>query len=370
MRVFLAGGGTGGPTAPLLAVAEELALLEPHVQLILVGASAKLDKKILESSSVKLQYLTIPAGKWRRYFSLANFFDLFKIAAGFFKSVYLLGKYKPDVVFGAGSFVQVPVSWAAFFLKIPVAVHQQDVDLLLSTRLVAPIARAVTVNFGEASREFPEFSGLLRKLKKSKIFYTGSPVRKQILGGSKKEGQKLFGLNNEFPVILAIGGGTGSTALNKVILQALPELVKYVQVLHLTGGRTLRGKDGGQSKHYHAFDFLGKDLAHAYAAADLVISRGGMSTLSELARLGKPSITVPLPESPQEDNVRLLAMLRGTVGVFQEFLTPDLLVKLVRKILWSSEIQQTLSENIKRFLPPGGEKRIAKILWKIAQKSV
>lgn len=369
MRVFLAGGGTGGPVAPLLAVAEELVKLAPEAKFYLIRTKKGVDKKIFHDSAVRMDYLIIPAGKWRRYFSLANFFDLFRVAAGFFKSLYLIRKYEPDVVFGAGSFVQVPLAWAAVFWKVPVVVHQQDVDLLLSTRLVAPIARAVTVNFSEASRQFPGFSGLLRKIKKSKIFHTGGPVRKQILGGSKKEAEKLFGLNPEFPVVLVMGGGTGSAALNQVVWEALPELVKYVQVIHLTGGREKRGDIGGRSKHYHSFDFLGKHLAHAYAAADLVISRGGMSTISELARLGKASITVPLPQSPQEDNVRLLAMLRGTVGVFQEFLTPDLLVKLVRKILWSREIQQTLSENIKRFLPPGGERRIARILWKIAQKS-
>ncbi len=366
MRIFLVGGGTGGPITPLFAVAEEILKLSPKSTLYFVGTKKKVENKILEASRLSIQYLSILAGKWRRYFSLWNLTDLFKIFAGFLKSIYLIKKHKPDVIFGAGSYVQVPMAWAAFFAGVPVVAHQPDLDLLLSTRLVSPIATAITVTFDTSTKDFSEFSGLFKKIKKSKIVVTGNPVRQEILKGSLGQARKIFGLNADFPVLFVIGGSTGAANLNKIVLASLQELVKYVQVLHVTGGR-VANQNLFEHPHYHAYDFLGQELKHAFAAADVVLSRGGMSTISELAALGKAAILVPLPRSPQEDNVRLLATLRAAVGVFEEFFTPDLLVALVRKILWSKEIQDTVRTNIKKLMPRDSGAQIAKLLLKTAQ---
>src|SRR3989344_6395253 len=181
MTIFLGGGGTGGGTSPLLAVAEAIHKQHPKTRFFLVGTGG-VERKMLETLDFPVTYLSLPAGKWRRYFSLWNFFDIFKTAFGFLKSTWLIRKHKPDIIFGAGSFVQVPLAWAGYFHTIPVIVHQQDFRLLLSTKLVAPIVRAITVSFDVSGKQLPEFSGLFRKINKSKVLVTGNPVRKQILG--------------------------------------------------------------------------------------------------------------------------------------------------------------------------------------------
>lgn len=366
MKVFLVGGGTGGATAPVLAVAEALHTFAPKAQLFLVGAKG-IEREMLKGFDLPLQYLSIPAGKWRRYFSMWNFFDIFKIILGFFKSLALIKKYRPDIVFGAGSFVQVPVAWAAFFYGIPVVVHQQDWRLLLSTRLSAPAARAVTVSFSYSGRELPEFSGLFKHVAKSKITVTGNPVRKEMLQGSRVQALGLFHLNANYPTILVMGGSTGAAKINEVVSAAAAELVNYVQIIHVTGGRS-RAKSFVHA-NYHQYNFLGNDLAHAYEVADLVVCRGGMSTITELSSLGKAAIVVPLPQSAQEDNVRLLAVTKSAIGVFEEFFTSELLVQLVRKVLWSKELQETLRAHIKLLLPKDAGKKIAKLLLKIHDQS-
>lgn len=355
MNIFLVGGGTGGPTTPLLAVAEALRKLKPATKFFLITEKSGVREELLKTTKLKIELLTIPAGKWRRYFSFKNIIDIFKIICGFFKSLILIKRYHPSVVFGAGSFVQVPMAWAAFFLKVPFIAHQQDLRILLSTRLVAPVARAVTTAFEGLGKSLP-----------CKTFWTGNPIRHDLLTGSAIKAKKLFSLNKDYPTILVMGGGTGSAKLNKVILESLPELTKYVQIIHSTGNR-LPKITTFIHPHYHRFDFLGSDLKHAYAIADLVIGRGGMSTITELSRLGKVSLLIPLPNSAQEDNVRLLVYFKCAVGIAENILNPDILVAIVRKMLWSKDLQSTLQRNIKKLMPKNSDEQIAKLLISYAK---
>lgn len=371
VKIFLVGGGTGGPTTPLLAIAEEVRGLKPAAEIFFIGHRGKIDSQFLQGAPFPVKYLSLPAGKWRRYFSLLNVSDVFKTILGFIKALYLMQRFRPDIVVGAGSFVQVPVAWAAFFYRVPVIIHQQDLQILLSTRLAAPAAKFITVSFDLSAKELPSSSGLFSKAREKKIIWTGNPVRRAILEGSREEGRKLFHLRAELPVLLVMGGGTGAEHINEALEQALPELLKYVEVIHITGGRSSRllreQLPESFAPRYHDAQFLGRDLAQAYAAADLVLARGGMATIAELSSLGKPAILVPLPGA-QEENARLLAFLQAAVGVSEAHLKPQLLVRLVRKILWSREIQETLRENINKIMPHDAAQKLAKLIVKIYEE--
>jgi UDP-N-acetylglucosamine--N-acetylmuramyl-(pentapeptide) pyrophosphoryl-undecaprenol N-acetylglucosamine transferase len=368
MKIFFVGGGTGGPTAALLAVAEALHKLESSAEFFLISGGGGVEKKLLENFRLPITHLTIPAGKWRRPFSFLNLLDFFKTAAGFLKSWFFLHKYKPDLIFGAGSYVQVPMSFAGYVSGVPIVIHQQDFVLSLSTRLVRPIAKAVTVSFSFSGKEMPEASGLFKLTRKTKIHVTGNPVRKEVFGGSAAEARKLFGLNQDYPTVLIMGGGSGAAKINEVVASALPELTKYVQVIHLTGAK-LRKIPGQNQPHYHAYEFLSTELKHAYAVADLVVSRAGMSTISELAVLGKAVILIPLPQSPQEINAGVLARAQLVFGVAQELLTPELLVRLIRKILWDRDLSKGMSEGMKHFMPRNADRRIAHVLLKVCEQA-
>jgi UDP-N-acetylglucosamine--N-acetylmuramyl-(pentapeptide) pyrophosphoryl-undecaprenol N-acetylglucosamine transferase len=364
MKIFLVVGGTGGPTAPLLAVAGALFELEPKIEFFLIGTKEGIEKKFLKSKALRIKFIPIPAGKLRRYFSLQNIFDIPKLLAGFFKSIYLIRKYRPDVIFGAGSYVQVPVVWAARLFRIPAIVHQQDFQVLLSTKLSAPAAKAITVSFSYSGKNLPENIGLFAKTHKSKIFVTGNPVREDILHGSKENALQIFNLKPDLPTVLVMGGAAGSANLNRILLESLPELTNYVQIIHVTGEKSIELTQE-LFPNYRARDFLADELKHAYAAADLVICRGGMSTISELSLLGKAAVIVPLPGSPQEYNAGLLGFLQSAAVVPEKILTPRFLVDLVRKILWNGELLRALQENISHVMPRHADRAIAKLILKI-----
>ena len=213
-----------------------------------------------------------------------------------------------------------------------------DFRPLLSTRLVAPVAKEITVSFGHTGQSLGSATGLLSRFPKSRIHVTGNPVRGSVLRGSVKEARRLFHLNERYPTVLVMGGGTGARRLNQLVGEALPDLTKYVQIIHVTGGR-IEERKIAKSEHYHSYDFLAGELKHALAVADLVVSRAGMATISELARLGRVALLVPLPDSPQEDNAKLLAAFKLALAVNEKFLTAPALVELVRKILWDQQLQ-------------------------------
>ena len=361
MTIFLVGGGSGGPTAPLLAVAYELLREKPKAELFFIGTKKGIEKRLISSSHLPINFLTIPAGKWRRYFSLMNFMDLFKIFAGFIKSWRLIKKHKPDIIFGAGSYVQVPVAYAAYLANVPVVIHQQDLEILFSTRLVSAIASAITVSFPGNTKNFSESTGLFREKHKSKIFYTGNPVRNNILSGDAEKARSIFRLNSDFPTILIMGGGTGAAELNRIVKEALHGLLKYAQVIHITGGKT---NGAIEHPHYHSYDFLGDELKHAYAVSDLVISRAGLSTISEIARLGKAAVLVPLPASPQMNNARYMALLQAAICIPQKFLTPPALIKLIRELLWDKKTTDMLKMNVAKIMPKNAAYEIAQIIIK------
>lgn len=363
MRIFLVGGGSGGATSPLLAVAEAVFEKKPKTEFFLIGTRKGIETKLLAATRFPIQYLTIPAGKLRRYFSFSNLFEPFKLVAGFLKSFYLLRKHKPDIVFGAGSYVQVPVVWAAFLMNIPIIIHQQDRELLLSTKLCSPFARYITISFMQ-NRELPTFSGMFSKIPKSKLLLTGNPVRDELRGGTTAEARAIFGLSDRYPTILVLGGSQGSAKINAVVEMALPELANYVQIIHVTGGR-LRKRHVQKHDNYHPVNFLGPELKHAYAVADLVVARGGMSTITELSYLRKAAILIPLPKSPQEQNVEILSFLKSGVGISEDNFTADLLVKLVRKILWNRDLQASLKKNIGQIMPHDASEKIAKLILKV-----
>lgn len=365
MRIFLVGGGTGGPTAPVFAVAGALRELQPQTEFFFISTGTVIDKRFQGSLKIKADWLTIPAGKWRRYFSPLNLVDIFKTLYGFLRFLYLLKKNHPDIIFGAGSFVQVPVAWAARISGIPVVIHQQDLTVLLSTRLALPATRLITTTFDLTAKDLPDSSGLFAKTPRGKVVVTGNPLRRELLRGSVAQARQVFGLNDKFPTLLVIGGGGGARRLNEAIISSLPELTKYVQVIHITGGRSKKIVHS----RYHQFEFLEDDLAHAYAVADLVISRAGMSTIAELSALGKAAIIVPLPNSAQMENVRYLASCKAAVGVLEDYLEPRFIVSLVRKILWNREIQNTLKTNIKKIMPHDADQKIAKLLIKVYEES-
>jgi UDP-N-acetylglucosamine--N-acetylmuramyl-(pentapeptide) pyrophosphoryl-undecaprenol N-acetylglucosamine transferase len=362
LRVVLAGGKTAGPVVTLLAVAEAIKQNHPAALFVLADISGSVGERLAREKG--LGFTAIRTGKLRRYFSWSNFLTPFLVFVGFLQALVLLRRFKPDLVIGAGGFVQVPVAWAAWALRIPVHIHQQDVTVTLANALCAPVARSISVTFESSLRDFRQGSGLFSHVPTQKpIVWTGNPVRPEILTATKVEAQSFFQLSADLPTLFVLGGGSGAQKINQLVMEALPQLGKVVQILHSTGlGKMIRAQD----PNYHAFEFIERnDLA--YAAADIVLARAGVATIADLSNLSKIAIIIPMADTHQEANAQLLYERRAAVVLDERELTPDALVEIIRKILFNLELQRELARNINQLMPHKSAQKIAEIVFSHVQ---
>lgn len=322
MKVILSGGGTIGSVSPLLAVYEELKARQENVEVLWLGTKNGPEKKLVEAYQIKFK--AISSGKLRRYFSFQNFIDPFKIIAGFFQSFFLLKKIRPNVVLSAGGFVSVPTAFAAYLLKIPVMIHQQDIRLGLANKLMIPFAKIITVTFEASLKDFPS----------NKTTVVGNPVRKDVLSGSKEEAYKFFKLEEGLPVVLIMGGGTGAAYINSLVAKSIKELASFCQVIHLTGGKVEKVYS---DPRYKAFDFLTSQMKNALAVSDLVVTRAGLSTLTELSALAKPSFIIPMPDSHQEENANEFFKNNAAAVASQKNLSPQGFTAAIKELLENTD---------------------------------
>jgi UDP-N-acetylglucosamine--N-acetylmuramyl-(pentapeptide) pyrophosphoryl-undecaprenol N-acetylglucosamine transferase len=349
MRVLLAGGGSGGSATPVVAVGEAVRARVPDAAFLFVGTASGPERAL--AASAGFPFAAVEAGKLRRYLDWRNVLDAGRVPLGVLQAVAVVGRFRPDVAFGAGGFAAVPPLVAAALSRVPVVIHQQDVQPGLANRLLVPFARHVSVAFPDSLAHFP----------RGRTTVNGNPVRSGITAGDRQRAAAIFGLEPGLPTLLVTGGGTGALGLNRLIAAAVPALVEACQVIHLTGrGRSV--SPAVASPRYHAFEFLVDEIPDALAAADLVVSRAGLGTLSELAALGKPMVLVPMPRSHQAANARAAAAVGAARVVAEERLTPDSLASLVRQLLADEAERASLAAAAGRLLPRDAAERVASLL--------
>ena len=279
--IILTGGGTAGHVTPNLALLPGLRARGFEVRYI--GSYEGIEKQMAEKAG--LPYDGIASGKFRRSLDLKNISDVGHVFKGAREAVSLLRTYKPDIVFSKGGYVSVPVVKAAKKLGIPVIIHESDMTPGLANKLCFSSANKVCCNFPETVRMLP----------KDKAVLSGSPIRAELLSGDREKGLRFAGLSGEKPVLLMIGGSLGALKLNVALREALPELLKRFDVIHLTGkgklDESLKGTPG-----YVQYEFISDELPDLFAAADVVFSRAGANAICEILALRKPNLLVPLPK--------------------------------------------------------------------------
>lgn len=281
-KIILTGGGTAGHVTPNIALLPRLKELGYDISYI--GSYAGMEKGLIEQQNIP--YYGISSGKLRRYFDPKNFSDPFKVMKGYFQARALMRKLKPDIVFSKGGFVSVPVVLAAKHAKVPTIIHESDITPGLANRIAIPAASRVCCNFPETIPHLPEGKAVL----------SGSPIRAELLHGSKEAAYTYTGLNSEKPVILVVGGSSGSKVINDTVRSILPELLKNYQVIHLCGKGNLDASLNNTAG-YVQYEYANKELADMFAVTELVISRAGANSICELLALRKPNILVPLSKN-------------------------------------------------------------------------
>ena len=278
-HIVLTGGGTAGHVTPNIAMIPRLKELGYKISYI--GSYEGIEKKLIEELGIP--YYGISSGKLRRYFDVKNFTDPFRVLKGFMEAKKLMKELKPDVVFSKDRLDTVPVVIAASRRKIPTFIHESDMTPGLANKICIPFATKVCCNFPETISNLP----------KDKAVLTGTPIRQELLTGSKEKGLAFTGLSPDKPVILIIGGSLGATAVNEAVRSILPELLEDFQVVHLCGKGKL-DESLKDTKGYVQYEYIKKELADLFALADIVISRAGANAICELSALNKPNLLIPL----------------------------------------------------------------------------
>ena len=279
-KIVMTGGGTAGHVTPNIALIPSLR--EAGYEISYIGSYEGIEKRLIEEQNIP--YYGISSGKLRRYFDPKNFTDPFKVVKGLAQAVSLLKKIKPDIVFSKGGFVSVPVVLAAKICHIPAIIHESDITPGLANKIAIPGATKVCCNFPET----------LKYLPKEKAVFTGSPIRQELLSGNADAALTFCKLPAKSkPVLLIIGGSTGSKAINTIVRASLPTLLKNYLVIHLCGKNNLDASLEGMAG-YVQLEYAGKELADLFALSDIVISRAGANAIFELLALRKPNILIPL----------------------------------------------------------------------------
>ncbi len=278
-RIVLTGGGTAGHVTPNIALLP--GLREMGYDISYIGSYDGIEKQLIEEEGIP--YYGVATGKLRRYLDLKNFSDPFRVIKGIAEARRLIRKLDPDIIFSKGGFVAVPVILAARSRKIPIIIHESDMTPGLANRICLPYATRICCNFPETMENLP----------KEKAVVTGTPIRPELMEGSRDEGFAFTGLSKDRPVLMVIGGSLGSVTVNDHVREILPGLLKDWQVVHLCGkgnlAADLEGLEG-----YRQYEYIKKELPDLFAMADAVISRAGANAICEISSLAKPNLLIPL----------------------------------------------------------------------------
>ena len=320
-RIILTGGGTAGHVTPNIALLPRLKELGYDIQYI--GSYTGIEKELIEPFDIP--YHGISSGKLRRYFSVQNFTDPFRVLKGFREAHKLIRQLKPDVIFSKGGFVSVPVVLAGKRCKVPVIIHESDMTPGLANKIAIPSAAKVCCNFPETLKSLPEGKAVL----------TGSPIRQELLSGNKIAAMDMCHFTSDKPVILVIGGSLGAVAVNNAVREALPELLKDFQIIHLCGkgkmDESLKDVEG-----YCQFEYIKNELRNLFALADIVISRAGANAICELLALHKPNLLIPLSANASRGdqilNARSFERQGFSLVLEEEQLTKETLLAAVKNL--------------------------------------
>ncbi|MFC1656270.1 glycosyltransferase [Patescibacteria group bacterium] len=314
-RIVFTGGGTGGHIIPNVAILNKLKKELPEIEVLYIGSKKGPEATMIPA--LGFDYKSVPTGKLRRYFSLWNFIDLFKVPFGILSAYFILRKFKPAVVFSKGGYVSLPVIYASHWLKIPIVLHESDASPGLANKLSAKKASLLCLAYEESAEHFP---ANVEKI------VTGNPVREDILKGDASSGHSILGFDEVLPTVLVMGGSQGAQKVNEAVFSVIGDLVPHYQVIHICGKGKLPKAvklDDKLRDRYKTFEYVDKELADYYAITDLVVSRSGANSIAEIEALGIPTILVPIGSAASRGEQMLNAMAYKKVRDNTEIIPND-----------------------------------------------
>jgi UDP-N-acetylglucosamine--N-acetylmuramyl-(pentapeptide) pyrophosphoryl-undecaprenol N-acetylglucosamine transferase len=298
LKIILSGGGTGGHIFPAVSIANEIKKLVPQADILFVGALGKMEMEKVPNAGYKI--IGVPIAGLQRSFSLSNFKLPFLILMSLYKTRKIIKDFQPDVVVGTGGYASGPLLKAAVHFDVPALLQEQNSYAGITNKLLAKKASKICVAYEGMEKFFP----------KEKILLTGNPVRQDLknVRSLRNEAYNYFKLSPNKKVILVIGGSLGARTINLAVGVGLQKLIENnIQLIWQTGkgyyNIAKQQTEMHSGAHLYAMEFISRmDLA--YAAADIVISRAGASSVSELCNIGMPSILVPSPNVAEDHQTK------------------------------------------------------------------
>ena len=368
--ICFAGGGTGGHIYPGLAVVDELRFKfqenNQNFCAVWIGCSKGMDRNIVsKAKDINNQpcvdrFYGIPSGKLRRYFSLKNFSDIFKIIGGFFASFWILIKEKPAVLFSKGGFVSVPPCLAAKILKIPVYTHECDFTLGLANKINLKSATKMFVSYEETKK-------ILSQSDRQKVIVSGNPVRPVFYNANVQKGLDFLKINSKNkPILLVVGGSSGARQINQLVYDNVEFLCENFIVVHQTGlvnsSHEISLNISAKFQDYHPYDFIYEQMPDVVAASDVVMGRAGANSIWEAAVLLKPMLLIPLcgngTRGDQVDNAKFFEQKNAAKVLVGQEADDEHLVNSLKELL-DEKNRFELTTNLQKML--GNEKPAKKI---------
>jgi UDP-N-acetylglucosamine--N-acetylmuramyl-(pentapeptide) pyrophosphoryl-undecaprenol N-acetylglucosamine transferase len=364
LRVIISGGGTGGHVYPALAIANEIMAQRPDTKILFVGAEDKMEMKVVPKAGFDI--VGLPITGIQRKLTADNLAFPFKLVKSLVKARAVLKKFKPDVVVGVGGFASGPLLYAATARRIPALIQEQNSYAGLTNKWLRDRVEKICVAYDGMERYFP----------KSKILFTGNPIRLDVARAAEKqqEAMDFFGFDATKPTLLVMGGSLGARMINESVMQHIDTLIgSEVQLIWQTGKIYYQEMQNRLINHdktnLRILEFIDRmDLA--YAAADLVISRAGALSVSELCLVGKAAIFVPSPnvaEDHQTKNAMALVNV-GAAAMVKDEDAPKKMIPEALKLITDERKREEFETKIKTLARPRATKDIVATLFEIIEQ--
>ncbi|HUL60768.1 MAG TPA: undecaprenyldiphospho-muramoylpentapeptide beta-N-acetylglucosaminyltransferase [Anaeromyxobacteraceae bacterium] len=359
MRMMVAGGGTGGHVFPGVALAEEVVTRHPANDVVFVGTARGLEATVVPQAGFPIELIDVKGLKGKGF--AGALLNLLLLPNAFLQSWRVLRRWRPDMVVGVGGYASGPVVLAAWLMRIPTAVQEQNAIAGLTNRVLGRFVKAAFTAFPEAARHF----------RRRKVYQLGNPIRRKLM-----ENYMRPDVRHDPPRLLVFGGSQGAHALNMRVIEALPHLADLRDRLHITHQTGARDREAVE-KGYRACGFepdvreFITDMSAAYAETDLVVCRAGATTLAELTVCKKPAILVPFPfaaDNHQVKNARSLVDAGAAVMIEERDLTGELLAAEIRAILAHPERREKMARAAGRMGSPQAAKEITDVCIELVRR--
>jgi UDP-N-acetylglucosamine--N-acetylmuramyl-(pentapeptide) pyrophosphoryl-undecaprenol N-acetylglucosamine transferase len=363
-KFIISGGGTGGHIFPALSIANEIKKRDPEAGILFVGALGRMEMERVPAAGFPI--IGLPVEGIQRKIGLRNIVVLCKLINSLFKASNILKSFKPDVVIGVGGYASGPLLRMAAMKKIPSLIQEQNSYAGVTNRLLARKASKICVAYQGMEKYFPA----------EKIVLTGNPVREELVNQQIKRSAacEFFNIPVDKPIILALGGSLGARTINNSLLSHLESFEKEnIQLLWQTGRlyyeRIRQELEPKELKNVKYFDFINR-MDMAYSVADVIISRAGAATISELCLLGKAVILAPSPNVAEDHQTKnAIALVKNNAALMiSDKDAPDKLVMLALELIHDQSLQNTLGSNCKKMALTGSATKIVDEIFNLAHK--